>query len=349
MKRHHVTGVGPRTAALGGVLMLASTVGAHGGLYWQAGVRAKTVTVCFVGDALTSRPARVQQILSYIKHYEYAANVRFSSLGTCPAAGTQANGDDFYDGDIRFVIPNISVDATQPVPGKGCPATGDNSGWGSWSNSPNDLASHRSCLYNLKLGDDPGNATPYLNHTLHEVGHALGLAHEHERKDVDHTICNAPNFGGNATSYLTTYDRYSVMHYKFATCGINGNYDYTGLSDRDRLAVHILYPEDVQVAEFVGTTVVTTNANVVLGSAWKQRGAVLDLVANDFSWKILGSVVAASPDLNAHLSAGDYTIQYAYMDFLGRSYSYSGRVHVLEPEAFARRISGPIAARAVLY
>ena len=348
MNRHYATDVGTRAAVLGGALMLASTVGAHGGLYWDSGVRSKTVTVCFVGDALTSRPARVQQILSYINNYEYAANVRFSSLGTCPAAGKQANGDDYYDGDIRFVIPGTSVDATVQVPGKGCPA-GDNSGWGSWSNSPNDLTTHRSCLYNLKLGDDPWNATPYLNHTLHEVGHALGLAHEHARKDVDHSICNAANFGGNATSYLTTYDRYSVMHYKFASCGINGNYDYTGLSDRDRLAVHILYPEDVQVAEFVGTTVVTTNANLVLGSAWKQRGAVLDFVANDFSWKILGNVVATSPDLNTHLSAGDYTLQYAYKDFLGRNYSYSGRVHVLEPETFGRIISGPIAARAVLY
>ncbi|HEY4846609.1 MAG TPA: hypothetical protein VIH87_02150 [Methylocella sp.] len=139
------------------------------------------------------------------------------------------------------------------------------------------------------------------------------------------------------------------MHYMFATCGINGNYDYTGLSDRDRLAVHTLYPEDVRVAEFVGTTVIKTDENLVLGLAWKQRGAYLDFVARDFSWKIVGNVVGTIADLNVRLPAGNYTLQYAYQDFLGRDYSYTGTVYVMEPKTFAGVIAGPIAARAVLY
>src|SRR5262249_13145717 len=150
------------------------------------------ITLCFVGNAVTARPDRVTQILAYIKEYEYAANIRFTNLGACPASLPQPDGRDSFDGDIRVVIPNTSVNALGPVPGTGCRMFLDKNGvydhknddWGSWSNAPNDLSTNRSCLYNLKLGDDPWNGTPYLNHTLHEFGHALGLSHEHQRADI---------------------------------------------------------------------------------------------------------------------------------------------------------------------
>lgn len=75
--------------------------------------------------------------------------------------------------DIRVLLPFTSA-----------PWTG---GWGSWSNAPNDLATNRANLYNLKLGGEPygASAMPYLNYTLHEFGHALGLSHEPERNDVE--------------------------------------------------------------------------------------------------------------------------------------------------------------------
>jgi hypothetical protein len=45
------------------------------------------------------------------------------------------------------------------------------------------------------------------------------------------------------------------MQYKSASCAIDGSCDTTGLSDLDQLAVHVLYPGDLRVAEFIGTTV----------------------------------------------------------------------------------------------
>ena len=93
---------------------------------------------------------------------------------------------------------------------------GNNDGWGSWSNAPDDLAAHRSCLYNLKLGDDPWNDTPYLNHTLHEFGHGLGLSHEHVRDDANISSCTESGYGGNySDGKITAYDKRSVMHYDF--------------------------------------------------------------------------------------------------------------------------------------
>jgi hypothetical protein len=426
-------------------LVIAGNSGAA--TYWQNGVRDKNISVCFVGDAMSSRTARVAQIQSYLTDYGYSANIQFNYTGQCPAPSTQSNGNDYYNGDVRVVLPNTSVSFTGMVPGKGCAMfldskgkyNGGNDGFGSWSNAPNDLGPNRACLYNLKLGDDSdSNGVPWRNHTLHEFGHAVGLSHEHQRTDVSRRLCAAnwtfwsyntgtwpatsqalgaqtyteneqttilaslqkgttdasvllagpliasklnawygvnsstvsaaitagdsllkgysgklpfnvdktsstgaqmvttstqldSAYGGSGTGFLTPYDRYSVMHYKFAACGINGNYDNTGLSDMDRLGVHILYPEDVPVAEYIGTTVVQMGEPVNLVSAWQARGANMNYVASGFQWTVNGSILSTSSTLNLVLPAGVNTFTFSHQDFLGRTYSYSGTITVLGP------------------
>jgi len=285
-----------QTAVLITFIALLLPVHAIAGVYWEHGVRSALVSVCFVGGAVTSQPARVTEILNDIREFSYAANVRFNSLGRCPASVKQSDGTDWFGGDIRIVIPGISVSRTEPVPGQGCPmfrdATGKYNGENdgrSWSNGPDELARNRSCQYNLNLGDDapPGTGNPYLNHTLHEFGHALGLAHEHERADVN-AGCTEKGYGGSLISYLTPYDRASVMHYRFTSCGINGNYDNTGLSYDDRLSVHILYPEAQMVDEYAGRTVLRTTEPLVLEAGWLVAGANLAFVAKDFRWRLNG-------------------------------------------------------------
>jgi hypothetical protein len=320
-----------------GAVLLGAAADAGAAVYWRNGVRGEVITVCFAGDAMTSRLNRVNQIMQYLKHYEYAVNVKFQLIGTCPAPVLQRNGTDYFAGDIRVVIPYTSVSGTGMVPGKGCGMflengvyNGKNDTWGSWSNSPNEAAGNTDCLYNLKLGDDPWNGNPYVNHTLHEFGHALGLAHEHERTDVNTAICTAPKYGGGISSgFLTPYDRYSVMHYRFADCGINGNYDYNGLSTWDRLGAHILYPEKGLVAEYVGSTVIETTQPVHLISAWKARGANMSYVAPAFVWKVNGSVRSLSAELYTVLPPGENTFSLTHTDFLGRTYNYQGTIKVL--------------------
>ena len=150
----------------------------------------------------------------------------------CPSSTTRPDGTDFYNGDIRIVLPNTGVVLTGPIPGNGCTADSPGS---SWSNPPDELEVNRSCLYNMKLGDDADtNGTRWLNHTLHEFGHALGLSHEHARSDANDSSCTESGYGGSAnTGFMTPYDRKSVMHYQFLSCGIHGNYDHTGLSASD--------------------------------------------------------------------------------------------------------------------
>lgn len=329
---------------------------ARAGLYWGAGVRAKTISVCFVGDAATSRPLRVQEVLTFIKRYEHAANVKFSAFPlTCGAPTKAPDGTDRHDGDIRVVLPNTSAPFEGPVPGMGCrmflDANGNynhgNEGGGSWSNSPVDLEPNRPCLYNLKLNDDGAAGMPYLNHTLHEFGHALGLAHEHERDDVDRTLgCTESGFGGTASGgHLTRYDRFSVMHYQFLSCGIEGNYGRSGLSALDQLSVHILYPEEQQVAEYIGTTVVASTAPVQLTSGWMSRGADPSFPATNFGWEIDGQSRSTAPTLNLSLSIGTHSFRWTHSDFLSRAYSYTGQMKVLSPADYRRFVGGLQAAQ----
>jgi hypothetical protein len=338
-------------AALTTVLtLIVAAPAARAGVYEGGGTLGKSITVCFVGDALTKRPERVEQILTAIKQFEYVANIRFTSLGACPPPKPDAAGNDVFEGDLRVVIPGISVDATGTVPGKGC-SRSDNKGWGSWGTFPRAKERRRHCLFTVKLGDDPWRGEPYLNHTLHEFGHALGLAHEHIRVDADASRCNDKHIGGTTTAgLLTVYDPESVMHYSgSAACNLIGNYGRNGFSEKDKLALHILYPPDVRVAEFVGDTVVREGENLWLVFAWRRRGALVANVARNFEWKIDGKVVAQTPDLDRKVDVGVHTLEYRYFDFLDRDYTYKGTVRVLPKDGFTNTIAAPIAARGVLF
>lgn len=326
-------------------------------LYWQHGVRSKQISVCFVGDAVTSRPARVAEILDYISQFQWMANIRFNYWGTCPAATQDANGNDVHDGDYRVVLPSTSVSGTGAVPGTGCPMfldnngnyNGGNNGWGSWSNAPDDLAGNRSCVYNLKLGDDPWNDTPYLNHTLHEFGHGLGLSHEHVRNDAN-ANCTEAGYGGSAsTGFITPYDRNSVMHYRFGSCSIDGNYGRNGLSLWDELALHIMYPEDKKVAEISGRIVVRSTEQLRLSSTWKVRGANMSFAAKNFLWRINGANVGNSNSLQTVLPVGTHQLSVTHQDFLNRQYNYNSKVIVLTPDKFRRKIVAPIATSVLLH
>jgi hypothetical protein len=140
------------------------------------------------------------------------------------------------------------------------------------------------------------------------------------------------------------------MHYQFLQCGINGNYANTGLSDLDRLALHILYPEDNQVAEFVGTTVVRAGSKLNLQSAWMVRGANIGLAAKNFTWQMSGRIVGTGPRLRAKVvMPGDYEMRFSYEDILGRRYSYTGTVHALAPADYNNQVAASLAASLPLH
>jgi hypothetical protein len=138
------------------------------------------------------------------------------------------------------------------------------------------------------------------------------------------------------------------MHYMFAACGINGNYDSTGLSDYDRLGLRILYPEANRHAEYVGATVRPAGSTVVLQSGWEARGANLAFVANSFQWAV-NNTTHSSAGLSLLLPPGKYPFHYSYADFLGRSYSAGGTIRVLAADEYDRLIAATRAAQLPLY
>ena len=334
-------------------------------------------SLCFAGDAVDQRPDRVLNVLDHVRHIEWAANITFHPPGNttiriqsdkpliatdwrCP--NTSASNGQLPQGDLGdirvllYTAANATWWTTDPVGGQGCAVINYGSSWGATGNEPK---LSKWCNFNIKLGDDApaGTTNFYLNHTLHEFGHKLGFGHEHDRSDavcnngtgVNGSVVQATNTAGTTITsepniFMTTpFDKSSVTNYVIPACGTTGNYDFTGFSDYDRLALRILYPETNRIAELSGVRVIKKDQPLSLDNLWKDLGAMVDAssnsVARGFSWTIDGVERATTPDLRTTVSEGEHSIVYVYQDFRGRTYSFQTLVQVLSPTSFAQRMA----------
>lgn len=372
----------PRSYVAAVFIVATTNCPAHAAFYAGWGTLAfnrdgPDFSLCFPGDAVDQRPDRVLNVLNHVRHIEWAANIKFHPPGDktiriqsgkpliatdwrCPDTGA-ANGQlpqgDL--GDVRVLLytaANATWWSTDPVGGQGCAIVNFGSSWGATGNEPK---LSRWCNFNVKLGDDAPTGTTnfYLNHTLHEFGHKLGFGHEHDRSDAfcaggtaaNGTVGEATNAAGTVVNsepaiFMTApFDKASVMNYVIAACGTTGNYDFTGFSAYDRLALRILYPETNRVAELSGVRVVKTGQQLRLGNLWKYLGAMVDTsnnsVAKGFSWTIDGAQKATTPDFRFNLSEGVHNLKYTYQDFRGRSYSFRSRVEALSPARLSQRMA----------
>ncbi len=331
--------------------------------------RPTQLSVCFYGDALTSRADRVKAITDALRNNtEAAANLRFTGFGTCQApttgtcgSGAQAHSCDQYPGDIRIALDGTQIGGvavTRQIPASFTDCS-DHGAWSSWSQFPAwvDQPDHRACPYNAAVGDDADTSVSppvrWLNHPLHEVGgHAMGFAHEFLQSGYYNFVGPNGSICANSTTPppsgyrgLTPVDAYSVMMYQELSCGIHGNYSQSGYSEWDRLSLHILYPETARVAEYVGTTVVKTGQAVALTSTWQARGAVMANVATQLAWSIGGVSASGGTFSASYATPGARTGTFTFNDFLGRSFSAPIEVRVMSPADFDGKIAGPIAAQ----
>lgn len=336
--------IAPALAALALACLASRPDPARAAYYWGAGTLSSTPSVCFVGNAIANEAAWVAQIRDGLRQIEAAANIRFQDLGTCPAPVPLPPplAGNFYGGDIRIALfPGSGRDWNESVPGSGCTIGFVNSSFG---REPKFLDGDRSCLYNLKLGNDAdGDGRPWFDHALHELGHSLGLAHEHQRPDAldasclpKAASCPAATDPPNQLVCMTPYDQDSVMNYQDLSCGIDGNYGHNGLSAWDRLGLHILYPQDARVAEATGTRVASTLGTFRFRSTWAARGALLPAVlSGSLDWRVGGAPVGSTASIELSRPLGLHTLTLAYRDFLGRDFVYETTLRSLSPAEHA--------------
>jgi hypothetical protein len=191
-----------------------------------------------------------------------------------------------------------------------------------WSMFPQQLIDNKRCLYTTHF--HRGQAR---NNYQHEIGHSLGLAHEHVRTDA---TCQPVSSEPDEQLKVTIYDRDSVMHYVIkCTDGTTatGNWGDTGPSASDRLAVEILYPRDNLASIWGHLTGWVGANNLDAASLWLLRGALPDSadgVLGSFRWRIDGQQVSTRAwPTRAELAApaGRHTLSVEYKDRWNRSYS----------------------------
>ncbi len=153
-----------------------------------------------------------------------------------------------------------------------------------WGSSCSNAAIRQSCIESI---------------AIHEFGHALGIAHEHNRPDTDRSLCTDAPQGTNGDVIIGAFDNSSIMNYCF-----NSSYN-NALSATDRATVNSMYSKDL--VDFNGDG--RTDVGLLGGPGWNTLPVAFSIgsglfnvtngsVGNFSNWAATANVKLVTGDFN---------------------------------------------------
>lgn len=188
-------------------------------------LKKKQLTYC-VSDSFGPRKAKVvADMEAATQSWEQAANVDFTHVAAQDASCTASNNNVVFD------VNPVSVDGEYLAR----------------AFFPNDQRAQRNVLIDeSSFGLEPGEKLQLVGILRHELGHTLGWRHEHTRPEAG--AC----FEDNEFKPITSYDRFSVMHYP--QCNGGGDWSLT-LTALDKAGAACVYGKGTNNTEDLGQCV----------------------------------------------------------------------------------------------
>lgn len=184
--------------------------------------KKKQLTYC-VGNNFGARKAQiVADMEAATQEWEKAANVDFIHTAAQDGNCTAANGNVVFD------VNPVDVDGEYLAR----------------AFFPGDQRAERNVLIDQSsFGLEPGEKLQLVGILRHELGHTLGWRHEHTRPEAG--AC----FEDSEFKPITSYDKFSVMHYP--QCNGGGDWSLT-LTALDRAGAACIYGKGTQNTEGLG-------------------------------------------------------------------------------------------------